>query len=67
MTTRSATQEKALRLASGEVEAIGFDLDRNDEERLELLRRREAAIKLYQMLGGEPAPYKPRRTTNVDE
>jgi hypothetical protein len=63
MTTKTESPtEKARRITEDQIEAIGFDLSRNAqqtvasiEERHDLLRRRENLLRLYQMLGGDPA------------
>ena len=54
--------EKARRIAEDQIEAIGSDLSRNAqqtvssiEERHDLLSRRDSLIRLYRMLGGDPA------------
>jgi len=54
--------EKARRITEEQIEAIGCDLSRNAkqtvtsiEERHDLLSRRDSLIRLYRMLGGDPA------------
>lgn len=63
--TSDETTTKALRIIERELEAIGFDLDRNAratitsiEERNELLERRKSLVRLYRMHGGDPEAIK---------
>lgn len=67
MTTSSdPARAAALRIIENELEALGFEIDREAqtvtvslERQLELRARRKALAKLYRMSGGEPAAYAP--------
>jgi len=67
MTTSSEpAQQAALRIIEGELEAVGFEIDREAKEvalslerQIELRTRRKALEKLRRMSGGQPAEYAP--------
>ena len=67
MTTSSEpAQQAALRIIEGELEAIGFEIEREAqgvalslERQIELRTRRKALEKLQRMSGGTPVEYAP--------
>jgi hypothetical protein len=69
MRTDTDPQEKALRIAERQVESLNFDIDANRRQMVvdierhhELMQRREMAVRLLRMLGGEAAAYAPGET-----